>query len=410
MPFTLAILKIAPMLALLAILLSSIVIDILTLFIVFIGRTYMKLAGIKRKQPHLDQKEKRVSIIIPAYNEENNIYQAIYNAFNQTLPPKQVIVINDNSTDKTLRECLRAQAKFKNLRIISQRENKGKAFNVSEVLKKIPLEKITIVLDADTFLTKRYIEKIVKPFANKRVVIATGTSLPIKHGGLLGRLIFHGSIFNYKFFCFRKRAQSYRNAVSVVTGDSGAYRTSFLKGVGGLPLGTQTEDMDVTWMALEQGYCVIYQQDAIARSKDAATLKGHWKQLTRWYAGGVQCLLKHNIKLFQAKSLLFTTLIPSYVDSFLYSVSLLFFGGFFFFYPAISLAFFTADLLFTVIAILYLGWRGLIFLPHVYVIKFIWSLAWLYATFKTLFQYIFGKHYWGGTWKRDSFYKENANP
>lgn len=43
----------------------------------------------------------RFYIIIPAYNEEKHIAHTIQSLVSQTLPPKRIIVVNDNSTDQT---------------------------------------------------------------------------------------------------------------------------------------------------------------------------------------------------------------------------------------------------------------------------------------------------------------------
>ena len=40
-------------------------------------------------------------IIIPAHNEADSIGLALYSLVNQTLKPKQIVVVNDNSTDTT---------------------------------------------------------------------------------------------------------------------------------------------------------------------------------------------------------------------------------------------------------------------------------------------------------------------
>ena len=42
-----------------------------------------------------------ISIVIPAHNEEGFIAQTLDSLVNQTLRPKQVVVVNDNSTDST---------------------------------------------------------------------------------------------------------------------------------------------------------------------------------------------------------------------------------------------------------------------------------------------------------------------
>ena len=42
-----------------------------------------------------------ISIIIPAHNEEDCIAQTLDSLVNQSLRPKQVVIVNDNSTDGT---------------------------------------------------------------------------------------------------------------------------------------------------------------------------------------------------------------------------------------------------------------------------------------------------------------------
>jgi len=389
---------------------SSMFIDILTLIIVI---PYKLIKGIfsppKKINPEIRKKYSNVAIIIPAYNEEQNIARSVSTAFNQTVPPKKVIIIDDCSTDNTYEICKQLKKQYHNLILLRKRKNSGKASIVRYALMKHVNEEITIILDSDTFLAKNFIEEITKPFFNERVVMSTGISLPAKQDNFFGKIIVHGSVFQYKFFVFRKKAQGYRNAISVVCGDSSAYRTSFLKGVGGLPKGTVTEDMDITWIALEQGYRVAFQGRARAVGKDASTFKGHWKQVTRWYSGGYQCLFKHGRDLTKSKPLLFTTLIPVYIDSILYSTTFLLAPLIFFIYPALTIGFYTVDFLFTVLAIVLIDIKSLIYLPQIYFLKFMWSSAWVYASIKTTFEYLRGKRSWTGRWVRDGYYVKNKN-
>ena len=70
---------------------------------------------------------KSLSIVIPAYNEEDSIYEVVCNTL-ETLPhyfvDYEVIVVNDGSTDQTPQVLDRLAEKFDSLRIIRQ-SNRG---------------------------------------------------------------------------------------------------------------------------------------------------------------------------------------------------------------------------------------------------------------------------------------------
>ena len=60
----------------------------------------------------------KISIIIPAYNQEKYIERCIQSAINQTQPALEIIVVNDGSTDNTLKIIEGYKDK---IRIISQK-------------------------------------------------------------------------------------------------------------------------------------------------------------------------------------------------------------------------------------------------------------------------------------------------
>lgn len=65
-----------------------------------------------------------ISVIMPAYNAENFISEAIDSILNQTLSDFELVVINDGSTDKTL-QIIENYAKKDDRIVIISRENKG---------------------------------------------------------------------------------------------------------------------------------------------------------------------------------------------------------------------------------------------------------------------------------------------
>lgn len=64
-----------------------------------------------------------VSVIIPAYNAERYLSAALDSVLNQTLPPHEVIVVDDGSTDGTAEICHR----YGNRIVYIQQENQGQA-------------------------------------------------------------------------------------------------------------------------------------------------------------------------------------------------------------------------------------------------------------------------------------------
>lgn len=109
----------------------------------------------------------KVSLICPAHNEENNITKTLDSIFNQTKIPNEVIVVEDSSTDDTFKVLRNYQKKNKKLKIIRVKtKNISKNRNIA--IKKSKGD-ILVCVDAGCVLDKNYIEKIVKPFENKKI-------------------------------------------------------------------------------------------------------------------------------------------------------------------------------------------------------------------------------------------------
>lgn len=89
----------------------------------------------------------KVSIVIPCYNEQDTITDVMFDCFT-TYPNAEVIVVNDASTDKTLKILEKIQKQHKGLRILTNRKNSGHAYSVVKGLKAAKGDYI-IYMDAD---------------------------------------------------------------------------------------------------------------------------------------------------------------------------------------------------------------------------------------------------------------------
>ena len=92
----------------------------------------------------MHMKENSVSVIVPAYNEENTIVKVLSTLVSSKLP-NEIICINDGSTDNT-KEILK---QFENdITIINLKENHGKGYALAEGIRKAKGD-VLIFLDAD---------------------------------------------------------------------------------------------------------------------------------------------------------------------------------------------------------------------------------------------------------------------
>jgi len=116
---------------------------------------------------------KKLSIIIPVYNEEPTIETVLdaVDAWHLTGWTKEGIVINDGSLDKTAQILEKWQSKFQ---IIHKKKNEGKGSAVSEGLK-IATGDFILIQDADLEYSPKDYPILLSPFVNPQVDIVYGS-------------------------------------------------------------------------------------------------------------------------------------------------------------------------------------------------------------------------------------------
>jgi len=65
-----------------------------------------------------------ISIVIPAYNHERYIEEAIMSAVNQTVSGAEIVIVDDGSADRTRSVCMDLSRRFSQIRFVEQ-ENQG---------------------------------------------------------------------------------------------------------------------------------------------------------------------------------------------------------------------------------------------------------------------------------------------
>ena len=92
-----------------------------------------------------------ISIVIPAFNEAENIFQMVSEtdrAMRVLGVDFEIIIVDDGSTDNTPRETARARAEFDNVKVVRLPENRGKGNAFKRGFQASSME-VVCSLDAD---------------------------------------------------------------------------------------------------------------------------------------------------------------------------------------------------------------------------------------------------------------------
>ncbi|WIH96292.1 glycosyltransferase [Empedobacter falsenii] len=113
---------------------------------------------------------KKISIIIPVYNGENNILNCYESINNQTIESLEIIFINDGSTDKSLDIIKEIKLKDDRVIIIDQK-NQGVSSARNNGIKVATSEYIGFI-DVDDIIYPEYYSKLLSNINNNEIIIS----------------------------------------------------------------------------------------------------------------------------------------------------------------------------------------------------------------------------------------------
>ncbi len=116
-----------------------------------------------------------VSIIVPAFNEEDGIIGTIASCMEVDYPAHrtEVIVVNDGSTDGTWERILEAKYRWPRLYAVDLGSNYGKRGAMAEGIRRARGE-VLVFVDSDSYLEPDAVIALVAPFADPRVGAVVG--------------------------------------------------------------------------------------------------------------------------------------------------------------------------------------------------------------------------------------------
>src|SRR2546430_6548927 len=132
-----------------------------------------------------------LTVIIPAYNEAEFVGDTIRSLLAQTVPPDQIILVDDGSTDNTGDVGRRA-----GVTVIRPPRNTGSKAGAQTFALPWVQTKLVMAVDADTTLEPTAVERLMQSFTDPGVGAACGFVLPRRIKTLWER----GRFIEYFFF------------------------------------------------------------------------------------------------------------------------------------------------------------------------------------------------------------------
>jgi len=251
-------------------------------------------------------KKYSISVLVPAYNEEDTIEDTIKAIFESDYTLKEVIVLNDGSKDNTGKIVRRMMKKYPKL-ILINKKNSGKGDSLNHGIK-IAKGELIAVVDADSFPAKESFKKMVGFFDEEKVGAVTCIFVPRNRNKFIEKL----QVIEYNIIAFTRKLLDYVDAIYVTPGPLALYRKSSLIKIGGFDPKNMTEDIEATWNLAFHRYKRRMCLDAHATTRVPNKVKAWYKQRRRWNIGGLQCISKYKKHLFSG-DILGLFIIPFFV-------------------------------------------------------------------------------------------------
>jgi len=270
----------------LAILLTSLTIEFFSNFLALPLSMYHKYLEEKISRKRI-RYWPSVSIIVPAHNEEKVIGRCIESLLEVDYPKKEIIVVDDGSSDKTY--WIAKRYTKKGVKVIRRKQAGGKsvALNTGMLFAK---GEIIVTCDADSLISRTAIKAVVRRFQDPSVTAVAGNVKVLNRTNFVTKCQALEYIVNENIY---RRVFDIFGVVPVVPGPLAAFRRTSLREIGFYDKDTLTEDFDITVKILKAGKVVQALSNAIVYTEAPSTWRDLYRQRLRWNRGTFQTLRKH---------------------------------------------------------------------------------------------------------------------
>ncbi|MDH5782855.1 MAG: glycosyltransferase family 2 protein [Candidatus Bathyarchaeota archaeon] len=236
-----------------------------------------------------DDPQPRVSIIVPVKNEDKVVERLLKTLVDLSYSNKEIIIVEDGSTDKTPQICQHWADKYPSLiRCYRNGVSNGKPSAINYAAKKATGE-IIAVYDADTMLEPDTLQEVVLHFADPKVAAVQGELETLNPDeNVITRL----SVLNDFIVNIQQIGRDRLNLFVPLLGTNQYIRRNVLEELGYWDSNALSEDTEISLRLARKGYKVKYVH-VKAMVEAPAKLKSFVKQRMKWLRGYSQAAMKH---------------------------------------------------------------------------------------------------------------------
>ncbi len=256
-------------------------------------------------------KIRSLSIVVPCYNEEENIGETIKALLSSDYPGlEKIFVVDDCSKDNSYNVIKKFAKQYSKVVALQTPKNTGNAAGSKNYGAKFVKTELIGFSDSDSFPEKNAISNMVGFFNDSKVGAVTSRVLVKNRRKFLAKL----QTVEYKIIAFTRKLLGFVDAIYVTNGPLSIYRKKAFDRVGGFDEKNLTEDIEITWHFVKDGWKVHMALASLVYTVVPETFTGWFKQRLRWNVGGIQTINKYR-KTFFSCGMLGAFILPFFVSS-----------------------------------------------------------------------------------------------
>lgn len=236
----------------------------------------------------------KVTIAVPAYNEEKTLAKTVESLLKLDYPKDklEIIIIDDGSTDGTYN--IAKTFRNKGVKVFTKKnEGKGKTLNFAL---KHSTGLFFGALDADSFVDSDALKKIIGHFNDKEIMAVTPSLKVYKPQTILQKIQY----MEYLIGIFLRKTFAFLGSIHVTPGPFTIYRKYFFQKYGGYDEHNLTEDIEIALRIKKNKFEIENSADACVYTVSPITFRALLKQRLRWYLGFIENVY-HYRTLFSKK-------------------------------------------------------------------------------------------------------------